>query len=450
MDKDALLPREATLTREAESGRDSRYLSAGEAAAQLGISRATLYAYVSRGLIRSEAGQPGRRERQYHLEDIEHLRSRRQLRREPDKAVAESLHYGAPVLESSITLIRDGKLYYRGHEATRLAREETFERVAALLWTGDPDAELGLSSGAGGVSADAGGAPAVAARWVPLLAELEPVERCQVVLPLTGRNDLRALDLRPSAVAATGARILSTLAATLAGSVPLPARQGGAAATLARAWSPQHGPDAVQLLQAALILCADHELNVSAFTARCVASAGATPYEVVSAGLAALKGVKHGGVIGRVEAFLREAQDAYASGGGASPTAAVRRVVVDRLRRGDEIPGFGHPMYPSGDPRASLLLDLLRSSAPAATQVGQQDVRFAAALTDVARELLDAEPTIDLGLWLLGRVLGLPAGGGMAVFALGRSAGWLGQAIEQYQMDRLIRPRARYTGPLPS
>lgn len=440
MAKSTSSPRDAALP-----ARDPRYLSAREAAARLGVSRATLYAYVSRGLVRSEAGQPGQRERQYHLEDVEHLRSRRQLRREPDKAVAESLHYGEPVLESAITLIRDGKLYYRGHEATRLAREETFERVAALLWTGDAETDLGLSS------LEDKADRLVAARWVPLLAELEPVERCQLVLPLTGRDDLRAFDLRPPAVAATGARILSTLAATLAGTVPLPARQGGVAATLARAWSPQHGPDAARLLQAALILCADHELNVSAFTARCVASAGATPYEVVSAGLAALKGSKHGGVIGRVEAFLREAQDAYASGSrGASPTSAVRRVVVDRLRRGDEIPGFGHPMYPSGDPRARLLLDLLRSSAPAATEVGQRDLRFAAALTDVARELLDAAPTIDLGLWLLGRVLGLPAGGGMAVFALGRTAGWLGQAIEQYQVDRLIRPRARYTGPLPS
>ena len=107
------------------------------------------------------------------------------------------------------------------------------------------------------------------------------------------------------------------------------------ARALQRAWVPED-PRGATLLNRALVLCADHELNVSSFTARCVASAGATPYAVVVAGLAALGGVKHGGNTERVEAFLAESEAA----GGA------REAIASRLRRGEAVPGFGHPLYP--------------------------------------------------------------------------------------------------------
>src|SRR5258706_14752577 len=111
-----------------------QYLSAAEAAAALGIRLPTLYAYVSRGLIRSEAAGHRRRDRRYNREDVNRLRARREQRRHPDQAAAQALSWGVPVLESSLSLIAEGRLYYRGLEAVVLASRRTFEEVAQWLW----------------------------------------------------------------------------------------------------------------------------------------------------------------------------------------------------------------------------------------------------------------------------------------------------------------------------
>jgi citrate synthase len=203
--------------------------------------------------------------------------------------------------------------------------------------------------------------------------------------------------------------------------------------TLRRGWCPRD-PRSEALLNSALILCVDHELPVSTFAARCVASSEATPYAVVAAGLAALGGARHGGQIELVEVFLREVE----TGGDA------RRAIAGRLRRGEEIPGFGHSLYPEGDPRGGELLRLTGVAYP-----DSQAVALSAAVAAEALELMDERPTVDLGLVTLARALGLPPGGAIALFALGRTTGWIGHAIEQYESGSLIRPRARYVGEQP-
>jgi citrate synthase len=210
--------------------------------------------------------------------------------------------------------------------------------------------------------------------------------------------------------------------------------ENGIAQTLAQSWMPGQPSKVTRLLNAALILLADHELNVSSFTARCVASAGATPYEVVTAGLAALQGAKHGGTVNRVEALLDEIQR----------PANAARVLSRRLKRGDDIPGFGHRLYPGGDPRARMLLELMAetiSRSPA--------LSLSRAVIQEAKALIGEEPNSDFALAVLARLLNLPEGYGLGIFALGRTIGWLAHAIEQYQSDRIIRPRARYVGHLP-
>lgn len=400
---------------------DARHLTTAETAALLGVARETLYAYVSRGLLRSEPVPGDPRSSRFLRDDVEALRARRELRRQPEKAAQQGLHWGAPVLDSALTLIEGGRLYYRGHDVLELARTWSVERVAALLWTGRPD-DAGLLFPAEPAEATRG----LAAR----VARLGPVERCQVVLPQAGAHDLAACDLRPAAVAAAGARILSLLLAVAGG-----AWSGASlAGRLQQGWAPRR-PRVALALRAALILCADHELNVSAFTARCVASAAASPYDVVSAGLAALKGGRHGGYTERVEALFREA---------GRPERA-RGVLGERLRRGETLPGFGHPLYPAGDPRARALVALAQAGAGAAPAS-----RLALALRDAARDLVGEEPTLDFGLVALAHALRLPPGAPLSLFALGRTIGWIGHALEQYALDRLIRPRARYVGQAPS
>jgi citrate synthase len=413
-----------------------RYLSATEAAAMLGIRPATLYAYVSRGLLRSES-DPGRRASRYPAEDVEALLQRIEGRRDPPGVARAALDFGVPVLDSRLTLIAGGRLYYRGHDVESLARRgASLETVAALLWLGDLAAPL----------------PSPALWRLAALADLEPhlaasrawrpFARLQTWLPLAMAEDPAAFDLRPSAVVATGAWLLQLLAHLAAGTTPSAPNVDSAASILALRWG---GRGVVPLLDAAMVLSAAHELNVSAFTARCVASAAAPPHAAVIAALAALGGARHGGHCDRVEALFAEVAAAVdAAAAGAEPDAGVRAILAGRLRRGEEIPGFGHPLYPDGDPRGRLLLELAAAHRPASPRT-----RLATSLAAAGRELLGEHPNLDFGLVALAAALDLPPGAALALFALGRTAGWIAHALEQYADPRLIRPRARYVGAEP-
>ncbi|HEY0603736.1 MAG TPA: citrate synthase family protein [Herpetosiphonaceae bacterium] len=401
------------------------YLTARQAAEELEISLATLYAYVSRGLIRSEATGGDTRTRRYRAEDVQKLKERKEQQRNPGKVAESALHWGAPVMESALTLIANGRLFYRGHDAIQLATTHTVEQVAALLWTGELPADgSGLFETTGEALSEQGAA------LLQLLAHVPTVEAFQVLLPLAAADDLAAYDLRPAAVIQTGGRILRLLTAIASAERSL---SDGIVQALQRRWRP-NDPHALALLDAALILCADHELNVSAFTARCVASAGSTPYAVVIAGLSALQGVKHGGHSARVEALLREA----------GTPAGVRLALAQRLKRGEQIPGFGHQLYPNGDPRGAALLQLISAAYP-----NSPAVALSQAMVEQVQRLIGEHPTIDFGLATLSAALELPPGSPLTLFALGRTIGWIGHAIEQYQLDRIIRPRARYIGEQP-
>ncbi|MBX2999375.1 MAG: citrate synthase family protein [Caldilineaceae bacterium] len=395
-----------------------RYYSAQEAAAALGISLSTLYAYVSRGVIRSEEGSADSRVRRYSVEDVERLLARKAQRQDPALAAEQALYWGAPILESGLTLIADGNLYYRGHEVTALARSCTIAEVAALLWTDDLSADL------------FGEAFTVSERLRGVLArvaDLRVVERMQGMLIVATGEDDGAFDLRPQAVLRTGTRILRLMACGATGHA---LGSDAIAHSLQQIWTPDQ-PEAQPLFNAAMVLCADHELNVSAFTARCAASAGSNPYATVIAALSALQGARHGGHTERVEALLREVDQPERS----------HQVLADRLRRGEMIPGFGHRLYPEGDPRARLLLAMLKRARPQ-----HKEVILAAAVVEAAAALVDDHPTIDFGLATLARAFTLPDGAALALFALGRAVGWIGHALEQYAASQMIRPRARYTG----
>ncbi len=183
------------------------------------------------------------------------------------------------------------------------------------------------------------------------------------------------------------------------------------------------------LIRRVLVLLADHELNASAFVARCVASTGATPYAVVSAALGALSGRRHGGQSARAEALFDEIGD----------SAEPMPVMAARLARGDDLPGLGHPLYPDGDPRARAIIEAIARARPAS------GARVAAAAL-AAKQLTGQHPNVDFALGAAVTALGLPDGSALALFLVGRTVGWIAHAIEQYESGVLIRPRARYTG----
>ncbi|MBB5754923.1 citrate synthase [Prosthecomicrobium pneumaticum] len=386
-------------------------LDAEAAAARLGISRATLYAYVSRGLIRASAAAGDPRKRLYSAADIATLEKRKAAGRGPREAAAATLDWGLPVLASGITLIETGGLFYRGRDAIALSAEATLEDVARLLWGcdgHDPFAERG----------------AVAAPWAPgllqRLATMPLTERCQTLLPLVSAGWAIAWQRDSRRLWPGAAALLRALAAAASLSEPdtLPVHRH-----LARAW----GLDAAgaDLIRRALVLLADHELNASAFAVRVVASTGASLGACLNAGLSALSGPLHGGTTSLVEMLLGEID---AAGDAAA-------VVEARLRRGDGVPGFDHPLYPDGDPRAAALLPLLPPDP------GRE------ALATVMAETAGRRPNVDFALVALRRALALPPGGALALFAVGRTVGWIAHALEQRGEEKLIRPRARYVGP---
>ena len=400
----------------------SRYLSSREACAELGIRPQTLYSYVSRGLIRSETGDQRNRTRQYYREDIERLRRHKELRARPEAAAEQALRAGDPVLESGLSRIDDDDLYYRGISVGELARESTVEEVAALLWAGDRSLRI---EGFDGEARLEGVGPALVAE----LAPLSVVERMQALLPAIGAADPAAFATAPPHVHRCGARILRLMTLVAA------ARDRTAASvakTLQNAWLPGR-PETARLIEAALILCADHELNVSTFTCRTVASSGASLYAVATAGLSALQGPRHGGATGRLEALWDEA----AANG-------VGDTIAGRLKRGDSIEGFGHVVYRGVDPRANILMELLEEAVS-----GSEELTMAKALIEEVGKRTGLSHNVDLGLVALRRSLGLEKGTALLLFCLGRIVGWIAHAIEQYQTGRLIRPRAKYTGPEP-
>ncbi|WP_428681935.1 citrate/2-methylcitrate synthase [Reyranella sp.] len=398
----------------------TEWLSSKEAARRLGVSAATLYAYVSRGLLRSE-GTNGQRERRYRADDVAQLKRRRDVGRKAESIAAHALDFGTPVLESSLTLIENGRLYYRGQDAARLARNSSLEQSAQLLWDCDdrPFAPRNLPP----MSA------ALRSAWQAASA-LPPVDACLVLLPAASRWDHPSWVEDRTAMLETGVRILRLLAAAVTGQ-PLSDRP--VHDQVAAAWKvpPEHAP----LIRAALVLSADHEFNASAFAARVVASTGANLYASTMAGLVAINGPRHGGLTRRVAALLADLAEEP------DIDAEIARRVSERVY----IPGFGHQLYPDGDIRAASLFAMMHELVP-----GSAELAFAERVAAAVEQQIDRKSNVDFATVTLERVLGLPKDSALALFLLGRTVGWIAHAIEQAAHGALIRPRARYTGPRPA
>ncbi|UYN97403.1 MAG: citrate synthase family protein [Enhydrobacter sp.] len=396
------------------------WLSSKEAARRLGVSAATLYAYVSRGLLRSE-GAPGQRERRYRADDVSRLKRRRDVGRKAEAIAAHALDFGTPVLESALTLIEAGHLYYRGHDAARLARSSSLEQVAQLLWECDD-----RPFAAGNLPAMS---TALRSAW-QATASLSQIDRCLILLPAAARWDHPSWVEDHGAMLETGVRILRLLTAAVTRE---PISAAAVHEQLAAAWNVPR--EHVPLLRAALVLSADHEFNASAFAARVVASTGANLHASTLAGLAAINGPRHGGLTRRVAALFDELRG----------EPDLEGELGRRIGASGRPPGFGHPLYPDGDIRAQTLLDMAREGL-----AGSSELALALRIAEAAERLTGRKPNIDFATVTLERALGLPEDSALALFLLGRTVGWIAHALEQGATGGLIRPRARYTGPRPA
>jgi len=392
---------------------DMLYLSAREASAELAISPATLYAYVSRGLVRSEPS-PDSRGHRYRAEDIRGLKERRSPTQEPRGF--KSFDPDLPVLDSAISTITEAGPIYRGVNCVDLAEKDTLEHAATLLWdvTGvdpfSPDNRPCVS--------DEMRAVAQAAH------RAAPIDRAIAVLALATSADPGAFTRAGDGRALVGARILRLMVATMLNTEPsaLPLHL-----QIARAWAADH-KHAAELIRRALVLLADHELNASTFTVRCAASTGLNLYDAVIAGLAALKGPKHGGAGVLASRLVKTLID-----------NDVAPVIRERVALGERFAGFGHGVYKRGDPRAMSLLEALTRAGAARKFTREVPERIAEATGEFVN--------IDYALAVLAHSLHLSPGNELTLFAMARTVGWIAHASEQLQHGRLIRPRARYVGP---
>jgi citrate synthase len=399
-------------------------LTARQAADRLGIKPATLYAYVSRGVLHRHAAGDGRRSL-FDATEVEALARRGRPRRSSRPFVFEL------EIETALTEIGDHSVRYRGHDAVQLATTCSVEQVAMLLWTG----QLPTIADAHGVSWPA------ADIHRPTIGDA--VDRIRVAVALAAAIDPLRADLQPESVVACARTIVSTSVDALE---PLggertprlvlgdsdPIRGSIAGRTWARLTATRPRPDLIALLNASLVLLLDHELAASTLAARVAASTRADPYAVVSAGLGPLSGPLHGGA-------SRMARSMFGAASGAGGASAA---VADALRAHGWVPGFGHRLYPRGDPRAAALFDLLRTACG-----GTRAMSTVEGVLSAAQRRVPVAPNVDAALAALGHVTGMPVDSGEAMFAIARSIGWIAHAMEEYREPALrFRPRARFTG----
>lgn len=379
------------------------WITAEDACARLGVRPQTLYAYVSRGRLSVRPDPTDPRRSLYRAADVTGLTERKSRSRKVSEVAAGAINWGEPVLASAITTVTAGRLFYRGRDAIGLAETETLEAVARLL-----------RGGHGAALKQTDRPPPPDAPRMLDRAYLALAQRAATDPPARGRAAL--------ALAVEAATLLDVLTDAIAGAV-----SGGAIHNrLALAWGQGPGGPGADLIRRILVLVADHELNPSAFAARVAASTGASLAAAALAGLATLSGPRHGGATLAVRKFAAEAQQ-----------FGPREAIAGRLTDDRALPGFGHNLYPDGDPRAAALLDRFRPPP---------DLQ---ALQDAVGAITGLAPNIDFALMAACEALRLPNDAPFALFAVARCAGWIAHAIEQGQSDALIRPRARYTGPEP-
>ncbi|MEM9517686.1 MAG: citrate/2-methylcitrate synthase [Actinomycetota bacterium] len=392
-----------------------RRISAAEAASRLGVKRETIYAYVSRGLLTSERHLDGKTST-FDPAEIDRLR-RKKNDKQPGRLEVP--------IASAITEVLDGSVAYRGHPIDELAATAAgFEAVAELLWTGslgsgDPWPPSPRVAAAAGPAIDALGPTAT------------PSDRMMAAVVATAAADPFRADRSAHGVINSGRVLLPTIVDVLASS----GRPGGERIA-DRLWSRLTADEssAADLLDLALVLLADHGMATSTLAARLAASTRAAPHAVLLAGLGAVSGPLHGAASGVVH-------DLFVAAAQSGPDQAIAAII----ERDGKVPGFGHFIHRSRDPRHDLLM-----SALAASTLPDERLDVVAAIVARTAERIPVAPNIDLALGALTYCAGMDRAAGEVIFAIARTAGWLAHALEEYDEAPIrFRPVGRYE-PRPS
>jgi citrate synthase len=408
-----------------KSTKASHTLDAQQAAARLGVKVATLYAYVSRGLLTRLPG--GGKASRFDPAEVERLAAH--ARHAPSQKPQPL------VITSALTEIRAAGVYYRGHSVLELAATHRFEAVAEWLWGATP-APLPAPEGSTGTVFSANRAAVALARALQarLPADTLPIERLRVSASVLGSRDAMRYETSPAAVVATARTLMASMIESLPEQGPEPTATGLAARLWARLCPSAPSARALRVLSAAMVLCADHALSPSTLAVRIAASQLADPYAIVQTGMGALSGTLHGAASLAAEELIEQVE------AGGDPS----QVIGARLRRAERIPGFGHSLHHDGDPRAAALLPLIDRS------FGKSRGLIAIAeLRRVMHERALPTPNIDFALAALARCARMTRGSSEAIMAIARIAGWIAHALEEYATPTRFPWHAAYIGPSP-
>jgi citrate synthase len=362
----------------------------------LGVTKPTLYAYVSRGIVGRSTAADGRTSL-YPRDEIERLAGRARTRRDSTRATIDV------EISSGITELQDEGVRYRGHDSAALARTHRFEQVAELLWSGKlPDAEVHWPLDRAAL--------ARCRTVIDAAQATDPIVR--LTLAATTMSGTVPRDDDPNARSSDAARAARTLLA-LAPSLLGGPHSGDLAARLAAAYQRRPSPQLVEAISRALVSLADHELATSTLAVRVACSVRADPFAAIATGLSVVGGPLHGAASSVTVRLLREAADR-----GASPA------VDGVLTAGRRLPGFGHMVYRNGDPRLAPMLEAVRALPDPGGRLDVVEQVLAA-----AGRRLGYLPNIDFGIGALAFVAGVPADA--SVFAVARIAGWAAHYDEE-------------------
>ncbi|MEW7008992.1 citrate/2-methylcitrate synthase [Lentilitoribacter sp. EG35] len=363
-------------------------MTAKEVCEALNISRQTLYAYVSRGKVRASAQKSDARKSLYHTHDVDALIANKKRGRSRRAIAKSTQNFGEPVLKSEISHIDQGKLYYKGQDAIKLSQTKTFEDIAKLL----------------------------------INVDLEPDVDQKFDL-IKGRNSFERMFAATAEITIskntppnknTNSFIIKRLLAAICNTNTL--SDEPIHMQLAKYFS--DSIDFIDVTRRCLVLCADHELNPSAYTARIAASTDARTPACILAALSTFSGTKHGSMTSMARWWVGRAtmKDDHQE-------AAFIKTIKSP-------PGFGHPIYAQTDPRTQELLKHF--------EIPEGWERISRHVSKTYK----IYPNLDFSLAAMEKSFKLRPKTGQTLFAFGRLLGWIAHAEEQRKNGALIRPRS--------
>ena len=376
------------------------WISMDDVCARLNVRPQTVYAYVSRGKLEVMPDPADSRRSLYRSEDVTVLTKRKQAGRKHETLAANTLFGAEPSIPTALSTFYRQRLYYRGQDAVSLAAAASLEDVAQLLWHSAQAPDFSCAQARGPKPGRL-----VAFTTLGTLAASGHSTHGRLTRVLHKECQQLVGELANAFGAQPGAH-------------PLHIR-------FAKGW--KKSAQVAELLRTAMVMLVDHELTSSAFAARITASTGASLPACLLSGLSTLSGPLHADASGRVQAMFNEVE-----------RLGEDRVIAHYLSTGLPLAGFGHHLYPDGDPRAHALLRLFEPPEVIA--------RFIQKVTDLTGQL----PNIDVAMAALVAHQKLPTDAAFGLYATARSIGLLAHSLEQLSVGQVIRPRGRYVGLMPA